>query len=165
MSRVFLAAFAARLLVGLLALGFASCVAAQSMYRWKDDSGRTVYGTHPPPNVKAQALQNRVQSYGGTAEVRPAPVAQAPAGKAPAAGNAQVVMYATSWCGYCAQARAYFARKGIAYTEHDVEKSPAAHAEFRRLGGRGVPLIVYGEQTMTGFSERGFEALRAGARR
>lgn len=68
-----------------------------------------------------------------------------------------VVMYATSWCPYCAQARAYFAKNGIAYVEHDVEASAAAHAEFRRLGGRGVPLIFVGEERIDGFNELAFE--------
>jgi glutaredoxin len=74
-------------------------------------------------------------------------------------------MYATSWCQYCAQARAYFARAGIAYVEHDVEKSASANAEFKRLGGRGVPLIVVGREKLNGFSEQGFEHLLARAAR
>lgn len=83
----------------------------------------------------------------------------------PAAAAGPVVMYATSWCPYCAKARAYFGRKGIAYTEYDVEKSPTANAEFRRLGGRGVPLILVGREKMSGFSEAGFDALLARASR
>lgn len=68
-----------------------------------------------------------------------------------------VVMYATSWCPYCAKARAYFTRNRIAYVEHDVEKSAAARAEFRRLGGRGVPLILVGRERLDGFDELAFE--------
>ncbi len=86
------------------------------------------------------------------------------AGKA-AAASGPVVLYATSWCRYCAQARAYFAKNGIAYIEHDVEKSASANAEFKRLGGKGVPLIVHAGQTMRGFSEQGFESLLARTRR
>jgi glutaredoxin len=77
----------------------------------------------------------------------------------------KVVMYATSWCPYCARARAYFAQSGIAYVEHDVEKSAGARAEFKRLGGRAVPLIVVGREKMNGFSEVGFEFLLARAAR
>lgn len=76
-----------------------------------------------------------------------------------------VVMYATAWCPYCAKARAYFGRNGIAYTEHDIEKFPAAHAEFKRLGGRGVPLIFVGRERIDGFNELAFEfALQKAAR-
>jgi glutaredoxin len=76
-----------------------------------------------------------------------------------------VVMYATAWCPYCAKARAYFKRTGTAYTEHDIEKSADAHAEFKRLGGRGVPLILVGEEKMAGFSELAFESLLVRATR
>lgn len=76
-----------------------------------------------------------------------------------------VVMYATDWCGYCARARAYFARNGIAYVEHDVEKSAHAAAEFRRLGGRGVPLIFVGRERLDGFNELAFEFAHARAAR
>lgn len=87
--------------------------------------------------------------------------AAAHAAPARAEATPPVVMYATAWCQYCAQAREYFARSGIAYIEHDVEKSASANAEFRRLGGRGVPLIVVGREKMNGFSEQGFEDLLA----
>ena len=81
------------------------------------------------------------------------------------AQQAPVVMYATSWCPYCAKARAHFARQGIAYVEHDIEKSAAANAEFKRLGGRGVPLILVGKEKMRGYSEQGLDALLARAGR
>ena len=87
---------------------------------------------------------------------------------AAAAQSAQVpvVMYATSWCPYCAKARAYFKKNRIDYVEHDIEKSAAAQAEHRRLGGRGVPLIVVGKEKMSGYSEQGLDAMfaRAGVR-
>jgi glutaredoxin len=62
-------------------------------------------------------------------------------------------MYATDWCPYCRKAREFFARRGITYAELDIEKSPAARAEYDRLGGRGVPLILVGTQRMNGFSQ------------
>lgn len=68
-----------------------------------------------------------------------------------------VVMFATDWCGYCARARAYFAENGIAYAEHDIDRSPAAQAQFKRLGGRGVPLILVGGERVDGFNELAFE--------
>jgi glutaredoxin len=76
-----------------------------------------------------------------------------------------VVMYATAWCPYCAKARAYFKRTNTAYVEHDIEKSVDAHAEFKRLGGRGVPLILVGDEKLRGFSELAFESAYARAER
>ncbi|HYR34744.1 MAG TPA: glutaredoxin family protein [Burkholderiales bacterium] len=149
-----------RLVVGSLALLIAVNAAAQ-IYRWTDEKGRVVYGNEPPSGTNPSVVQERINSYSGPPEVRRAPPASTPVTAAPVATTIPVVMYATSWCGYCAQARAHFARRGIAYIEYDVEKSPAAHAEFKRLGGRGVPLIVHGANVMRGFREQSFDALLA----
>jgi glutaredoxin len=65
----------------------------------------------------------------------------------------EVRMYATDWCPFCEKARAFFKRHGIPYVEHDIEKSPGANAEYRRLGGRGIPLIFVGERRVNGFNE------------
>ena len=145
-----------------IALLGAAGAAAQGIYRWTDEKGKIHYGSTPPAHGKAAVLRERISSYEGPVQVQRAP-APAQAGKAgkPAIVAGPVVMYATDWCGYCAKARAYFARNGIAYVEHDVEKSASANAEFKRLGGNGVPLIVHGGQKMSGFSEQGFESLVA----
>ena len=70
-----------------------------------------------------------------------------------------VVMYSTSWCGYCKKARRYFKSKGIKYTEYDIERSTAAKWKYDRLGGKGVPLILIGNNRMRGFSVRRFDRL------
>ena len=49
----------------------------------------------------------------------------------------EVVMYATSWCPYCKQARNFFDRHGIVYVEYDVERNRTAWRENKRLGGGG----------------------------
>lgn len=66
-------------------------------------------------------------------------------------GNNQVVMYGADWCSYCARARRLFDSLGVAYIEHDIEKSSAAKAEFDRLGGRGVPLLVINNRIIKGY--------------
>jgi glutaredoxin len=77
--------------------------------------------------------------------------------------KAEVKMYATAWCPYCSKARAYFARRGIAYVEIDIEKSREGRAEYERLGARGVPVILVGTQRMNGFSEARLSQLLADA--
>ena len=59
-------------------------------------------------------------------------------------GQAKVVMYGTSWCGYCAKARSEFADNSIDYVEWDVEKNTDAATRFKQLGGNGYPLIYVG---------------------
>lgn len=150
-----------RTLLIVLALAAAGTAVAQSIYRWTDAQGKVHYSSEPPAGAQARQVRARVNSYNAPVELQTAPASAQPQ----AAPAGPVVMYATSWCPYCAKARAYFSRKGIAFTEYDVEKSPTANAEFKRLGGRGVPLIHVGREKMSGFSEEGFDALLARASR
>jgi glutaredoxin len=80
-------------------------------------------------------------------------LALAVASPAMAQSRPEVKMYATAWCPYCAKARAYFAKRGIAYVEVDIEKSREGRAEYDRLGARGIPVILVGPRRMNGFSE------------
>ncbi|HTD07113.1 glutaredoxin family protein [Undibacterium sp.] len=65
----------------------------------------------------------------------------------------QVVLYGTSWCGYCAAARKFFEENGIRYTELDVEKTTEGYTGHKKLGGGGVPVIVIGDQVLHGYSK------------
>jgi glutaredoxin len=77
--------------------------------------------------------------------------------------KAPVKMLATSWCGYCARARAYLNSRGIPFEELDVEKSARGKQEYRALKGRGVPIILVGDQRMNGYDQARLEGmLRAG---
>jgi glutaredoxin len=133
-----------KVLIGLLVL--ASCQAgAQQIHRWIDADGRIRYTSEKPPGVQSTVVQPRISA--------------APDRPTAAPARPEVVMYATDWCPYCKQARQYFARQGIAYREVDIEKSPAGRAEYNRLGGRGVPLIMVGAQRMQGYREESLARL------
>lgn len=71
-----------------------------------------------------------------------------------------VIMYATSWCPYCARARTFFRVNGIEYTEFDIEKDLAARERFQRFGS-GVPVIKVGEEVVRGFDERALRRVLA----
>lgn len=63
----------------------------------------------------------------------------------------KVVMYATSWCPYCARARELLEQKGAALEEIDVEATPAARMDMMsRSGRRTVPQIFIGEMHVGG---------------
>lgn len=74
-------------------------------------------------------------------------------------GAKRVVMYTTATCPACVSAKSYLTKKGVPYEERDVNRSPDARAEFQRLGGRGVPLILVGNEKMEGFSPQRLEQL------
>lgn len=57
-----------------------------------------------------------------------------------------VMMYTTSECPYCAQARSWLDQYGFSYTECNMSHDQSCHSEMQRLGGQGVPfLVVRGE--------------------
>jgi len=70
------------------------------------------------------------------------------------ADRREVTIFTTRSCGYCRQAKAFFKQRGIAFDELDIDISAFAKAEFERLKGRGVPLIVVRGQVINGFSKR-----------
>jgi glutaredoxin 3 len=70
------------------------------------------------------------------------------------AASPQVVMYATSWCPYCARARRLFETKGVAFTEIDIDAVPGARAEMQQRSGRtSVPQIFVGERHLGGYDD------------
>lgn len=71
----------------------------------------------------------------------------------------KVVMYATSWCPYCQQARNHFRQQGIPYTEYDIERDADAKRRYQAFGGRGIPVIFVGKRRMNGFSVSGFNKI------
>ena len=80
--------------------------------------------------------------------------------KQPLAGNSKnVLMYSTSWCGYCKRAREHFIKNKISFLEYDIEKDDRANRMHAILGGGGVPLIIYNGKMMRGFSESKFVSL------
>jgi glutaredoxin len=59
----------------------------------------------------------------------------------------------------CKQAKESLSRRGIAFTERDLTRDPAAMDELRRMGVMGTPAIVVGDQVMVGFDEEHLDQL------
>lgn len=82
-----------------------------------------------------------------------------------AQNNGGVVVYSTSWCGYCRKAKAWLTKKGIAFTERDIEKDPGAAEELagkaQKAGVKpgGVPVIDARGTLVLGFDEQRLEQL------
>lgn len=64
----------------------------------------------------------------------------------------KVVLYATDWCGYCAKARTFLKDNNIPYVEFDIEKSTEGRAEYEKLGGNGIPLLLVRGNVVRGYS-------------
>lgn len=84
---------------------------------------------------------------------------------AKAAGAKQVVVYGTSWCGYCKKARAWLTQKGIPFEDKDVEKDESAarelvtKAQAQGVRPTGVPVIDVRGTLVLGFDQAKLESM------
>lgn len=69
----------------------------------------------------------------------------------PQPGSKNIVIYTTSWCGYCKALRGALVANKIPFTEHDVEHSIQGQLGFWTLRARGVPVSVVGPQVIYGY--------------
>jgi glutaredoxin 3 len=69
--------------------------------------------------------------------------------------SGEVLMYSTSWCGFCERARGLLRRKGVAFREIHLDKTPEERETMmQRSGGRrSVPQIFIGERHVGGYDE------------
>jgi glutaredoxin 3 len=66
-------------------------------------------------------------------------------------GTTPVTLYTSAWCGFCVRAKALLDRKGIVYTEIDVDGGRAHREEMiARSGRRTVPQVFIGEHHVGG---------------
>lgn len=134
------------------------CVApftvSAEVYKWKDAFGRTHVSDRPPVDYQAERLKIR--------RFTPPAAAMQEEGAVTAPS---VVMLSAAWCGVCKRARHWLTQKGVAFTEYDVEHDPKGIEEFKRRGGKGVPIILVGDQRMDGFSAARLEAMLANAKK
>jgi glutaredoxin len=121
---------------------------AAGVYKWTDADGRTQFGDRPPEDVAAQEIN--IKAFDGSAEA---------SSVGDAAIDRSVTLLSATWCGVCTRAKEHLRARGISFTEHDVEKSGIGKSEFKRLNGKGVPIILVGQQRMNGFSVAGLDKL------
>ncbi len=127
------------------------------VYKWIDASGRTVYGNKPPRNAQLEKITGSISSFSSVAvesfKFDPSLITPEQA------KSKTVIMYSTSWCGYCKKAARHFRKNNIPFKEYDIEKSKRAAKAYKKLKGRGVPVILIGKKRMNGFNARRFDAL------
>ena len=141
----------------LLVALIAAPPAVADVYKWSDAQGRVHYSDSAPPDTKAHQVRLKINSIQGPAVV--STLGSSGAAKA----KDKVRIYTAVWCGYCKKAKAHLAAKRVPFDEVDVEASEGARSEFARIGGRGVPVILVGNQRMDGFSADELDAMLAAA--
>jgi glutaredoxin len=136
-------------LIGLAAFG----LSAAAQYKWTGPDGRVVYSDSPPPPGVAAAT------------IAGPPLAKTDsrsnlAGLAPIAAKYPVVLYTTSDCSPCQQARSYLNARGIPFAERTVKSSADVDA-FRAAGFSEVrfPTLSVGRERNTGFESSQWDSL------
>ncbi len=134
----------------ILILFFSSTVLAPAMaaefYKWKDKNGNIHFSDRPPTGVDAEVIS--LKDEPATKPITtpkahsPRPKSRIKEEKRPYT-DIKVIMYTTSWCGYCKEARAYLQSLRVDLVEYDIEKNRSSEREMlsKSRGAKGVPLI------------------------
>lgn len=75
--------------------------------------------------------------------------------------GAHVVLFSTSTCPYCKQAREYLAERGVPYKDFVVDESKDSERLFGELGESGVPVLLAGDTLVRGFNPKAYAAALA----
>ena len=118
------------------------------IYRWTDEHGKVHFSDQKPWQTKSETVEVKINTYESVSY----DTSIFDTGR-------KVVMYSTSWCGYCKKAKAYFQHNGIRFTEYDIEKDAKAKTEYDKMQASGVPVILVGKKRMNGFSKAGFQRI------
>lgn len=139
------------LLITLLLL-MISQSSISEIYKYMDKDGNIQFtDKKPPKNARAETVKLKINTV------------KTPSISNNALGiNDKIIMYSATWCGVCKTAKKYFKNQGIPFQEYDVENSAKGRKDFKRLRGRGVPIILIGKQRMDGFDRSYFERLYEG---
>jgi glutaredoxin len=133
-----------KIIIFILCGGISTMTLAE-IYSWKDAQGKVHFGDRQPNDHKSEQVKVRVNTYNAPPVVTT--VKSIPISKG------KVVLYTTQRCGYCKMAKQFLKKNKIKYSEYDVEKSKKGKRDFKKLKGKGVPIILVGDQRMSGFSE------------
>jgi glutaredoxin-like YruB-family protein len=73
---------------------------------------------------------------------------------------APITIYSASWCAFCHAAKDYLDKKGIAYTDKDVEAEQTnAQEAMDKSGQTGIPVIDIDGQIIIGFDRPKIDAV------
>ena len=72
------------------------------------------------------------------------------------AAPSEVILYMTSWCGYCRKTSRLLKSLDVAFVQKNIERDRAAAKEYRRKaqGYRGIPLLDFEGRIIRGYNEK-----------
>jgi len=130
----------------LLVISLNAWSAHAGLYRFVDEDGQVHYSDQKPAAADFKTVEIKLSASAPTSNMSK---------KKPGKG---VVIYTSSTCGYCKQAKAWLRQKKVLFTERNITTSRSARREYDKLGARGVPVILVGKQRLNGFSASRLQA-------
>ena len=146
------------ILLLFVSLSVSSRAIADEVYTWKDKDGNVFFSDTPPEGVNAEVISLKdepASNFKTTPKVNsPQPKSGITEEKRPYS-SVKVIMYITSWCGYCRKAREYLRSLRVNLVEYDIEKDPSKGKEMlsKSGGSTGVPLIDVEGIIIRGYSQ------------
>ncbi|MEO8785058.1 MAG: glutaredoxin domain-containing protein [Candidatus Saccharimonadales bacterium] len=71
----------------------------------------------------------------------------------------KVTVYSATWCAFCHAAKEYLDKKGVKYTDKDIEADPAFAEESVKLSGQtGIPVLDINGTVIVGFDRPKIDA-------
>ncbi len=132
-----------------------------SFYRYTDASGTMRFVTSLDEVPAALRDSARSVSNDRVQRAPPGPVAARPAKRptrepfeAPIerAMQHEVVVYTTSWCGWCRKTLAYLKQQGVAFENRDIEAEDIWREELlEKTGGTSIPVVEIDGQIIRGY--------------
>ena len=150
-----------KVLTIILLLFFSSSVSSPAIagefYKWKDKDGNLFFSDTPPTGVNAEVIPLKDEPAPNsitTPKVNSLKPKSGIAEEKRPYSSIKVIMYITSWCGYCRKAREYLQSLRVNLAEYDVEKNPSKEKEMlsKSGGAKGVPLIDVEGIILRGYS-------------
>jgi glutaredoxin-like YruB-family protein len=74
----------------------------------------------------------------------------------------QITVYSATWCAFCHAAKDYLDKKGVAYTDKDVDSDRSIAEEAMKVSGQtGIPVLNINGQIIIGFDRPKIDAALA----
>jgi glutaredoxin len=71
----------------------------------------------------------------------------------------RIRLYTAQGCGHCRQLKSHLQRLKVPFQELDIGRNRRAHSEWQRLGARGVPVLLVGDERLDGYDPKRLDKL------
>lgn len=74
----------------------------------------------------------------------------------------RVTVYSATWCAFCHAAKDYLDKKGVKYTDKDIDSDRSVAEEAMKISGQtGIPVLDIDGQIIVGFDRPRIDAALA----